>query len=140
MIAAVSIATFSGCVYAHQAAPTYARDRTAVTGRLAAVWPYVYRAAVWGVAAAGLGALLAEAMPSPLQKVAPSRLSTTSLLAVTFASIGIAAGILETWRETVGGRKDYRERVDDWRPVLSGPAPATDRLSRLDFGAEGAQA
>jgi hypothetical protein len=29
----------------------------------------------------------------------------------------------------------YRERVDDWRPVLSGPTPATDRLVRPDFGA-----
>jgi hypothetical protein len=34
----------------------------------------------------------------------------------------------------------YRERVDDWRPVLSGPAPATDRLTRPDFGAPGARA
>jgi hypothetical protein len=29
----------------------------------------------------------------------------------------------------------YRKHVDDWRPVLSGPAPATDRLTRPDFGA-----
>ena len=29
----------------------------------------------------------------------------------------------------------YRERVDDWRPVLSGPSPATGRLVRPDFGA-----
>ena len=29
----------------------------------------------------------------------------------------------------------YRARVDDWRPVLSGPQPATDRLTRPDFGA-----
>jgi hypothetical protein len=29
----------------------------------------------------------------------------------------------------------YSERVDDWRPVLAGPAPATDRLMRPDFGA-----
>lgn len=29
----------------------------------------------------------------------------------------------------------YKERVDDWRPVLSGPAPATGRLVRPDFGA-----
>ena len=29
----------------------------------------------------------------------------------------------------------YREPVDDWRPVLSGPTPATDRLTRPDFGA-----
>jgi hypothetical protein len=28
----------------------------------------------------------------------------------------------------------YRERVDDWRPVLSGPQLATDRLMRPDFG------
>ena len=31
--------------------------------------------------------------------------------------------------------RHYRERVDDWRPVLSGPQPATDRLMRPDFGA-----
>ena len=30
----------------------------------------------------------------------------------------------------------YRERVDDWRPVLSGPQPTTDRLTRPDFGAQ----
>ncbi|MBF6604220.1 MAG: hypothetical protein IVW53_01370 [Chloroflexi bacterium] len=30
----------------------------------------------------------------------------------------------------------YRERVDDWRPVLSGPAPASGRLTRPDFGAD----
>jgi hypothetical protein len=29
----------------------------------------------------------------------------------------------------------YLERVDDWRPVISGPQPATDRLMRPDFGA-----
>jgi hypothetical protein len=31
--------------------------------------------------------------------------------------------------------RGYRERVDDWRPILAGPAPATDRLTRPDFGA-----
>ena len=30
----------------------------------------------------------------------------------------------------------YRERFDDWRPVLSGPSPSTDRLTRPDFGAD----
>lgn len=34
----------------------------------------------------------------------------------------------------------YRERVDDWRPVLSAPAPATRRLTRPDFGAPGVRA
>lgn len=28
-----------------------------------------------------------------------------------------------------------KPRVHDWRPVLSGPLPATDRLTRPDFGA-----
>ena len=34
----------------------------------------------------------------------------------------------------------YRERVDDWRPVLSGPMPVTARLTRPDFGAPGVPA
>ena len=34
----------------------------------------------------------------------------------------------------------YRERVDDWRPVLSGPMPVTVRLTRPDFGAPGVPA
>lgn len=29
----------------------------------------------------------------------------------------------------------YRDRVDDWRPVVSGPLPTTERLTRPDFGA-----
>lgn len=31
--------------------------------------------------------------------------------------------------------RGYRERVDDWRQVLAGPQPATDRLTRPDFAA-----
>jgi hypothetical protein len=50
----------------------------------------------------------------------------------------IAAGL--TNEERAEFERRYRERVDDWRPVLSGPAPTTDRLIRIDFGAEGAQA
>ena len=34
----------------------------------------------------------------------------------------------------------YRQRVDDWRPVLSGPAPASGRLTRPDFAAVAARA
>ena len=29
----------------------------------------------------------------------------------------------------------YRERVDDWRPVLSGPQPTSGRLMRPNYGA-----
>lgn len=40
-----------------------------------------------------------------------------------------------TAQERADFERRYRERVDDWRPVLSGPRPATDRLMRPDFGA-----
>lgn len=40
-----------------------------------------------------------------------------------------------TTEERADFERLYRERVDDWRPVLSGPLPATDRLTRPDFGA-----
>jgi hypothetical protein len=39
-----------------------------------------------------------------------------------------------TPEERVNFERLYRERVDDWRPILSGPQPATDRLMRPDFG------
>ena len=34
----------------------------------------------------------------------------------------------------------HRERVDDWRPVLSGSRPADNRLTRPDFRANGGHA
>jgi hypothetical protein len=40
-----------------------------------------------------------------------------------------------TPEERADFERRYRERVDDWRPVLSGPLPATGRLVRPDFGA-----
>jgi hypothetical protein len=40
-----------------------------------------------------------------------------------------------TPEERADFERRYRERVDDWRPVLSGPLPATTRLTRPDFGA-----
>ena len=48
-------------------------------------------------------------------------------------SLLIAADLTQQEREEFETR--YAERVDDWRPVLRGPSPATDRLTRPDFGA-----
>ena len=45
----------------------------------------------------------------------------------------IAADLTD--EERTDFERRYRERVDDWRPVLAGPMPATDRLTRPDFGA-----
>jgi hypothetical protein len=40
----------------------------------------------------------------------------------------IAAGL--TPDERAEFERLYRERIDDWRPVLSGPSPVDDRLTR----------
>jgi hypothetical protein len=50
----------------------------------------------------------------------------------------VAAGLDEEERSEF--ERLYRERVDDWRPVLSGPAPATARLTRPDFSSPGSPA
>ena len=50
----------------------------------------------------------------------------------------VAAGLTDDERSEF--ERLYRERVDDWRPVLSGPMPATARLTRPDFGAPGVPA
>jgi hypothetical protein len=45
----------------------------------------------------------------------------------------VAAGLTDDERADFERR--YRKRVDDWRPVLAGPMPMTDRLTRPDFSA-----
>jgi hypothetical protein len=50
----------------------------------------------------------------------------------------LAAGLTDDERQEFERR--YRERVDDWRPVLSGPRPADGRLTRPDFSSPGALA
>lgn len=39
--------------------------------------------------------------------------------------------------ERAGFERRYRDRVDDWRPVLSGPAATTDQLTCTNFTAPG---
>ncbi len=45
----------------------------------------------------------------------------------------LAAGLSDDEREEFEQR--YRDRVDDWRPVVAGPMPDPGRLVRPDFGA-----
>lgn len=101
VLMSVSVAGCGGCIYAHMLAPSYVADRRQVTTRLAKVWPYASRSAAWGLFAAGLGVLLGDVIPAPLQGDPAAGLSTKSLLAITFSSIGIAVAILETWREEI---------------------------------------
>ena len=106
---------------------------TAMSGRMAAI----------------VGYILAEPWTEP----SISALSVTSDGFVTTESefLGEAADLDRnllnlfiaadlTAEERAEFERLYRERVDDWRPVLSGPAPATDRLTRPDFGAPVARA
>jgi hypothetical protein len=50
----------------------------------------------------------------------------------------IAAGV--TAEERAEFERRYRERVDDWRPVLNGPRPPDQRLTRPDSGEPGIRA
>jgi hypothetical protein len=52
---------------------------------------------------------------------------------VTLLNLNIAADV--TPEERGNFERRYRERIDDWRLILAGPTPATDRLTRPDFGA-----
>lgn len=101
VLAAVALATFSGGVYAYQAAASYAADRTTIRKKLESVWAYASRAGAWGVAGAGLGVLLSEAIPTPLRNVEGPALPTSALLGITFAGVGVGMAILETWRDSV---------------------------------------
>ena len=67
--------------------------------------------------------------------VSPDQHTRPPAAGACFVSRPIAAELTPEERAEFESR--YRERVDDWRPVLSGPAPATDRLTRPDFGAPG---
>lgn len=44
-----------------------------------------------------------------------------------------------TTEERAEFERRYRERVDDWRPALSGPAPAGSGRTRPDYSTVGVQ-
>jgi hypothetical protein len=58
---------------------------------------------------------------------------TREVRCVDHLNLFIAADL--TPEERAEFERRYRERVDDWRPILAGPTSATDRLTKPDFGA-----
>jgi hypothetical protein len=106
-IAGGSLALFAGSAIAYVAAPVYARQWHGAENRLSRVWPYMYRATIWGLAAAGFGVLLAEVVPLRVAEAftsAQQTLSVEGTFATIFGAAGVAIGILEEWRREASGR------------------------------------
>jgi len=107
VIAAGSLALLAGSVVAYVVAPIYARQWHGAENRLSRVWPYVYRATIWGLAAAGFGVLLVEVVPRRVVEAfssAQQTLSVEGTFATIFGGAGVTIGILEEWRREAAGR------------------------------------
>jgi hypothetical protein len=113
ILAGVSSALFLAAVLVLLFAADYARDRVDAASRLRVVWPYVVRTTTWGFAAAGIGALLATALPARIADAFsdPHAIPISGWMAITFGGVGAAAGILEEWR--LGFRSAERESGGD---------------------------
>jgi hypothetical protein len=81
-------------------AATYLDDRARIQRQFGALTAYVRRAGTWGMAAGGLGALLASALPRRLSEAVqdPGTLPVSGWVAVFFGGVGVGLGILEEWR------------------------------------------
>lgn len=83
---------------------SYHEDRAALASRTANVWDYLRRAGAWGLAAGGVGALLAGALPPRLSEAGstdPAALPTAGFVAIMLGGAGFAYGLLEEWRERI---------------------------------------
>jgi membrane protease YdiL (CAAX protease family) len=99
----VLIAVLIGLFAAWLWVSTYSEERGDLSKRLESSWGYVTGAARWGLAAAGVGALLATALPARLLTVAgtdPNRIPTAAWVAIAFGGVGVAIGILEEWHRS----------------------------------------
>lgn len=87
-------------------AGSYADDRQSVMSRTRGLMPYVLRSGKYGLAAAGVGALLATALPARLSAAVdanPSALPVAGWVAIFFGATGVAVGILEEWHGQLPG-------------------------------------
>jgi hypothetical protein len=94
------VAVIIGSMVAWLLASSYHQDRDQALGALRPFWGYVSRAGAWGLAAAGIGALLTTALPGRLAQAPtdPRAIPIAGWMAIIFGSVGIAFGILEEWR------------------------------------------
>jgi hypothetical protein len=98
-LAGASVAVFVALLAVVAVASSYSDDRHGIESKYKASWPYVARAATWGVASAGIGALLATALPARISSAqsGPNELPVAGWLAIAFGALGIALAILDEW-------------------------------------------
>lgn len=98
VIAGVAQSVFIGAVAAFLLAPIYLEDRNWIRQRLVHAWPYLFHATTWGLAAAGIGAVLAMALPQRLANVFSNSamMPLPSWVALFFGGLGVAGTVLET--------------------------------------------
>lgn len=104
----VLIAVSIGLAVAIMFVGSYHEDRAALASRAASVLGYVRRAGAWGLAAGGVGALLAGVLPTRLSQAGsndPAALPTAGLVAIVLGGVGIGYGLLEEWRDRVARRE-----------------------------------
>ncbi len=85
-------------------AGAYHDDRATGVSRTTSALGDVRRAGGWGLAAAGVGALLASALPPRLAETTtsdPAGLPPAGFVAIVFGGVGIAYGLLEEWWQRV---------------------------------------
>jgi protein-S-isoprenylcysteine O-methyltransferase Ste14 len=104
VLTGIALAVFIGSVLTMFFVSSYVEERRALTEGLSSMWGYLAQASKWGLAGGGLGALMSTVLPSRLSESTDTNSSTLPLagwLAVLFAGIGVAIGILEEWRTLV---------------------------------------
>jgi len=95
----VSLALLVAGVLVVLFAADYHRDWASIPSLLGALWPYVTRTTTWGLAAAGVGALLATALPAQIANAIsePHAIPISGWMAIGFGGVGAAAAILHEW-------------------------------------------
>jgi len=112
----VSLSAFIAALIALVLAGFYADDRNEIKRVMAPFCPYITRAAPWGLAGAGIGALLATALParSLAPPTSPMEVPISGWFAVLGGAVGMAAGVLEVWHERLNEEpEDVQQVVPD---------------------------
>jgi membrane protease YdiL (CAAX protease family) len=95
--AGVCLAAVLGLLIALLWASTYSEERETVSERFQSALGYTKNATRWGLAGAGVGALLTTTLPARFvtTTASPNQVPTAAWVAIFLGGVGIAVGILE---------------------------------------------